>query len=112
RGAAKIAKRNMQNISLLFKLLWSPREVMFLVSKNPRPLVPLALLCAFSLLTQNIILANVDSSQLHAATELVMIGALLLDPIARIALIALLYFAIFTLLGRIAGFKTFFAITS
>src|SRR5579883_814241 len=102
----------MTSIGLLFKVLWSPREAMFLVSKNPRPLMPLGLLCLFTFLTQNVILANVDSSQLSAASEAVMLATLLVDPIARIAIIALLYFGLFTLVGRIAGFKSFFAITS
>src|SRR2546422_793689 len=50
----------MQTISLVLKAFWAPAEAMFLVSKNPRVLVPLIVLSVASLGVGLISFAKVD----------------------------------------------------
>ena len=54
----------MRSIGLLFKVLWSPGEAMFFLSKNPRVLVPMAFLALFSLGTGTAVLMNVGAGEL------------------------------------------------
>src|SRR6478736_287390 len=70
----------MQTIRLMFKVLWSPSEVMFLLSKNPRVLGPVLLLCATSFITT--------------------------------AVVTIVYFALFSAIGREGEFKGFLSITA
>ena len=54
----------MQSITLLFKVLWSPGETMFLLSKNPRVLVPMIFLSIFSLVAGSAVLMKLDFAEL------------------------------------------------
>ena len=128
----------MQTISLLFKVLWSPKEVMFVVSKTPRALVPVLFLCLFSLVTGSLVMTKVDEADLAIKTverargeplseeskELVRSNAntplhkavsvidKFLRPLLWITVISVLYFALFSIVGREQGFKTFFSLTA
>src|SRR5579884_3449950 len=54
----------MQTIGLLFKVLWSPGETMFLLSKSPRVLAPLILLCLVSAFAGGVMVTKVDLAEL------------------------------------------------
>jgi hypothetical protein len=128
---------DMQPIGLLFNVLWSPGETMFLLSKNPRVLAPLILISLLSLGGAAVTLFKVDFGQVALqqmersgrannmteeqkqnavritrmiASVAVVVGGLL-GP-ALVTLIATsIYFGVFTLVGREGDFKTFFCIT-
>ena len=129
----------MQSVDLLFKVLWSPREAMSFLSKNTRVLAPMLFLCLFSMLTGGAVLMKVDSAELALRTiERSTRGASLSDeqkarvrqqmnspivkgltfastvigPLLLIAIVAGVYFALFTMLGREGSFKAFFSITA
>src|SRR5262245_50858608 len=129
----------MDSIGLLFKVLWSPGEAMFLLSKRPRVLAPLLFACFCSFLTGAAFMTKVDSGEL----ALRMIerggrGSSLTDeqkatiqrqanlpifrtlgfittgigPVLTIAVIAAIYFALFTMVGREGTFKAYLSITA
>ena len=129
----------MEGIGLLAKVLWAPGEAMFLISKRPRILAPLLLICMFSLLTAAAVLTKVDTGemtlrQIERSTQAgsmseeakeqlkqqmnspmmkgFTVASTVAGPLAVIAMVSLVYFGIFTLLGRDAGFKAFFSVTS
>jgi len=131
----------METISLFFKVLWSPGETMFLLSKSPRVLAPLLFLIAFGFVTQNLLLTKLDTSEIaiKAAEQqarargtpltddqkqrirdmmhspaykvLTQVAAIVGSPVL-ITLTCVLYFALFTMLGRDGSFKAFFSITA
>ena len=129
----------MQSVGLLFKVLWSPGEVMLLLSKEPKIVTPIVFLCLFSMLTGAVVMTKLDAAELAVrAIERSPQGASLSDeakgrirermnspvvkgftfattvigPIIAIALVTALYFGLFTMLGREGGFKAFFSITA
>lgn len=129
----------MQSIGLLFKVLWSPGETMSSLSKNPRVLAPMLFLALFSLLTGAAVLMKIDSGELAMrAIERSTQGrniseeqkALIrrqvnspfvkgltfvstgIGPLFVVLVVAAIYFALFTMLGREGGFKAFFSITA
>jgi len=129
----------MGSVGLLLKVLWSPAEAMFLVSKNPRALVPIVFLALCSLAGGMLVMAKVPASELAMrAIERSPQGANLSDqqkdlirqrinsPVARVfgiisavvgpifivLIVASVYFGIFTIVGREGSFKAFFAITA
>src|SRR2546427_7321972 len=129
----------MQSVGLLFKVLWSPAEAMLLLSKNPRVIAPIVFLCLFSSLTGALVMTKVDAAELAMrAIERSPQGANLpeeakenirrqmnsplmkgftrvstvIGPIVTIVIVAAIYFALFTMLGREGGFKAFFSITA
>jgi len=129
----------MQSISLLFKVLWSPGEAMFLLSKNPKVLAPILFLTLFSIVTASVLVVKVDTVELTMRTiEKSSRGATLSDeqkaqlrrqidsPVVKgftfvsavlgaplmLLIVTAVYFALFTMLGREGGFKAFFSITA
>ena len=129
----------MKTIGLLFKVLWAPGEAMFLLSKNPRVLTPLVFLWLFGTIMGGAVMMKVDSAELAMrAIEKSTRGASLSDeqktqirrqmnspvvkgftfvsvaigPVLMIVLVAGIYFALFTILGREGGFKSFLSITA
>jgi hypothetical protein len=120
----------MQTIRLMFKVLWSPSEVMFLFSKNPRVLVPILLLCATSLITSALVTMKVDPADLalravsqssgtadlsdgqKAMVRDFTLFSAALTPVLFVAFVTVVYFALFTAIGREGGFKAFFSITA
>jgi hypothetical protein len=126
----------MESLSLLFKVLWAPGKAMFLISKKPRILVPLLFLCGLSLVVGLVSLVTVDfgdlalrqleqsgqaanmpAEQKEAAVRIsrtfapafVAFGAL--TPALITILATVIYFGIFTIIGREANFKTFYSLT-
>ena len=122
----------MRSVGLLLKVLWSPAEAMFLVSKNPRALVPIVFLALCSLAGGMLVMAKVPASELAMrAIERSPQGANLSDqqkdlirqrinsPVARVfgiisavvgpifivLIVASVYFGIFTIVGRKAASK-------
>jgi len=129
----------MQTISLLFKVLWSPSEAMFLVSKSPRIVAPILFVCLFSFVGGNLVSMKLDPTELAVkAIERSARGSTVSDeqkeelrnlmnspvfkgirfastlvlPLFLIALAAVIYFALFSALGREANFKVFLSITA
>jgi Yip1 domain len=127
----------MQSISLLFKVLWSPGEALFFLSKNPKVLTPILFLILFSIVTGAVLVTKLDSAELtmraleRSRSNLsdeqkaqlrrqmgspvvkvftfvsAVVGALLV-----VLIVAGIYFALFTMLGREGGFKAFLSITA
>lgn len=129
----------MQTISLLFKVLWSPAESMFLLSKQPRVLVPMLFLCAFSFVAGTVMVMKVDLAELTIrAVERSPQGATLSDPqkqqmreamnspvakvftfastavgpVMIVLVVTVIYFVLFTVVGRDGNFKSFLSITT
>jgi Yip1 domain len=129
----------MESISLLFKVLWSPGEAMFLLSKTPRVLTPLVFFALFSVVTGGAMMMKVDSAELTMrAIEKSTRGASLSDeqktqirgqmnspavkaltfvsvvfgPLLMIVIVAGIYFVLFTILGREGGYKAYLSITA
>ena len=129
----------MQSITLLFKVLWSPGEAMFLLSKNPKVLTPILFLTLFSIITGTVLVTKLDSAELAMrAIERSSRGSSLSDeqkaqfrrqmdsPVVKgftfvsavlgalllVLIVAGIYFALFTMLGREGSFKAFLSITA
>ena len=129
----------MQSVNLLLKVLWSPGEAMFLLSKKPRIVVPLVFLSLFSLVTGGLVMSRLDSAELalraierspqgsqisEEQKELMRtrlnspivkalgIGSAIISPAILITIVSGIYFALFTMLGREGGYKAFFSITA
>ena len=129
----------MQTIGLLFKVLWSPGEAMFFLSKNPRVLVPILFLCLVSFAAGTVMVTKLDLAELTIRQiERSPQGANFSDqqkdllrqqmrspvvkgftfvstavsPVVIIVIVALIYFGVFTILGREGGFKAFMSITA
>jgi len=127
----------MQSIGLLFSVFRSPAQVMFRVSKTPRVLAPIVFFALFSFLAasavqlkvnfaelvMNMILGSPgsvnpdDIANLQQTLSLPMIrgaffaGAVFM-PILIIVGLSVLYFGLFTAVGREGSFKAFFSITA
>jgi hypothetical protein len=127
----------MQTMALLFKVLWSPGEAMFKLSKEPRILVPMLFLAVYSLAAGIVVRTKVDMtevgmrviertpgaanfseeqramvrSQIKAFDTLGLAATVVIVPLS-IVVIAGLYFGVFSILGRVGGFKEFLSITS
>src|SRR3989442_7230511 len=54
----------MRSVGLLLKVLWAPGEAMFLLSKNPRVLVPILFVALSSLLSGIIVTSKVPAGEL------------------------------------------------
>ena len=129
----------MQSITLLFKVLWSPGEAMFLLSKNPKVLTPIVFMTLFSIVTGTVFVTKLDSAELAMrAIERSSRGSSLSDeqkaqlrrqmdsPVVKgftfvsvvlgalflVLIVAAIYFAVFTMLGREGTFKAFLSITA
>jgi Yip1-like protein len=129
----------MQSISLLFKVLWSPGEALFFLSKNPKVLTPILFLTLFSIVTGAVLVTKLDSAELTMrAIERSSRGSNLSDeqkaqlrrqmgsPVVKVftfvsavvgallvvLIVAGIYFALFTMLGREGSFKAFLSITA
>jgi hypothetical protein len=120
----------METIRLMFRVLWSPSEVMFLLSKNPRVLVPVLLLCATSLITSAIVTMKVDPADLairaisqssgtadltdsqKAMVRAATLFSATVTPALLIGFVTIVYFVLFTVIGREGDFKAFFSITA
>jgi Yip1 domain len=129
----------MQSIGLLFKVIWSPGEAMFMLSKKPLVLVPMLFLCLFSLATTLLVAMKVDYAELNMRmmerTSFVanmsdeqkaqmrqgmnspvrkgfgVVAATIGSAIA-VVVVAAIYFGVFTILGREGSFKAFLSITA
>jgi hypothetical protein len=130
----------MKTLTVFFRVLWAPRETMFLVSKYPHPIVPLLVLSLFSMASAAIVVTNIDQGEMAIrmlertsggiqlpedfkertrtqanapATRLLSIVSSGMDPVIRITVIAAIYFAVFGLFRQREGsFKAFFAVTA
>jgi Yip1 domain len=129
----------MESISLLFKVLWSPGEAMSTLSKNPKVLVPMVFLALFALGVGGATIAKVDFGEMYmrmlektpqganmsvdqkAQMQKVMGGPVgkgiffasaVFGSLVVIIVVAGVYFALFTMLGRDGGFKAFTSITA
>jgi Yip1 domain len=129
----------MKSIGLLFKVLWSPGEVMFSLSKNPRVLVPMVFLCLSSFVTGIVLVTKVPAAELalraierspqganlsdeqkerirqrvnSPAIQSFTIATTALGPLVIVLTVTVIYFAVFTMIGREGGFKAFFSISA
>jgi hypothetical protein len=135
----KATGARMQSIGLLLKVLWSPGETMFLLSKNPRVLAPMLFLSLSSLVTavavatkakfgemyMNVLAQTPRAAQMpeEAKAQLerlmslpVMQGIFIaiagLAPLLVVVIMALIYFGLFSMIGREGDFKAFLSITA
>ena len=129
----------MQSIGLFFKVLWSPGEAMFLLSKNPRVLAPMLFLSVFSLAAGSAGLMKVDFPELYMRmitrssqgsrltdeqkaqmqqtlnrplVRASFFASTALTPLGTIVLVTGVYFLLFTIIGRDGGFKAYLSITA
>ncbi len=129
----------MENVGLLVKVLWSPGEAMFLISKTPRVLAPLVFLSVCALAVSVVTSVKVDTGELILRTiqrspqlsrmpqevqgqiiaqanstgaKVRSYAAAVVFPTAVTLLIAGVFFGLFTIVGREGGFKGFFAVTA
>jgi hypothetical protein len=133
----------MRSIGLLLKVLWSPGEAMFLLSKNPRVLAPMIFLCLFSGLTGSVVLTKLDSAELAMRTiersfgrsnlsdeqkaeireriksqvnspiaKGLSFASTFIGPVFVVLFVTLIYFGLFTMLGREGSFKAFLSVTA
>lgn len=129
----------MESVSLLLKVLWAPGEAMSLLSKKPRVIVPLLLLCLTSLATTAVVFTKIDPGEIairsiersaqsqnmpdelkeriraQARSPIPMaIGFVFsaIGPALMIAIISAVYFGVFTMFGREGGYKAFYSVTA
>jgi hypothetical protein len=127
----------MRSIGLLFKVLWSPGEVMFIVARNPCIGSPLCLLIVSSLISGAVVLTKLPDLPLQAIerspqgmslseeaknrlrqasdSPAAWIFAMVfsgLRPVVLLLVVSGIYFLIFTIWGRKGSFKAFFSITA
>ena len=130
----------MEGIALLFKVIWSPAEAMFRATKRastavaPVLLLSLAGIVATVFMFSRINMADmalraleqrsgaqqltqeqkdriIQASTSGFARTFALVAAAT-GPVLAIACVALIYFAIFTLVGRNAAYRAFFAVTA
>ena len=126
----------MQSLGLVFKAIWAPAEAMFITAKNPRVLVPLIVLTLFALGTGLTSFAKVDFGdmvkqqlektqrgqqlpeeqkqnvvRLYRTLAPVIVVAGAAFPAILVTIATVVYFGIFTMLGREGDFKAFYAVT-
>ena len=124
----------MQSVGLLFKVLWSPGEAMFINSKNPRVLTPALFVSLISLLGAIAIQMKVSFGELYMnmltkspqaarmpeeskaqlqrvmslpAVQGVFIASAVVIPLITILVVTVVYFGLFSMLGREGGFKAY-----
>ena len=129
----------MRTIGLLLKVLWAPGEAMFLLSKNPRILVPILFVALSSLVSGIIVTTQVPAGELamraierspqganlsdeakeqirqrvnSPAARTLTIVSTSLGPVLVLLIVAVVYFGLFTVVGREGSFKAFFSITA
>lgn len=129
----------MEAVKLLFKVLWAPGETMFHVSKKPRVLAPLILICLFSLGSAIVNFTKLDPAEMtirvlersgraetlpedvkdrimaqsRGTTARVLgFASALVWPIMVVVVVTGIYFLVFTILGREGSFKAFLAATA
>jgi len=127
----------MQSISLLFKVLWSPGEALFFLSKNPKVLTPILFLTLFSIVTGAVLVTKLDSAELTMRAlersrsnlsdeQKAQLRRQMGSPVVKVftfvsavvggllvvLIVAGIYFALFTMLGREGSFKAFLSITA
>jgi hypothetical protein len=129
----------MQSLGLLFKVLWSPGETMFMLSKNPRVLAPMIFLSLFSLVTGSAVLMKLDFAELTMRmiersaqgsrmpeeqkaqfrtamnspfAKASFFGSTVIFPLITIVFVAVVYFTVFTMIGRDGDFKAFVSVTT
>ncbi len=127
----------MEGISLIFKVLWSPGEAMSRAAKSRRFLAPLVLLTLFSVGVTVIRFQYINDAEIgirmleQRGTQLtpeqksrimeqangtfshaIAVIASVIGPAFLVFLITLLYFGLFTLVGRDGGFKAFYTVTA
>jgi len=127
----------MESMGLLFKVLWSPAEAFFILSKKPRVLAPLIVITLASLAASIVTFtyidmgeltlrqieqspsgANMPEEQKQQMVQMIrtftpvsmVIGAV--APAVIVTIAALIYFAVFMVIGRDSDFKTFLSITA
>lgn len=129
----------MHTIGLLFKVLWSPGETMFLLSKKPRVLVPILFSCLISFALGTVMVKKLDLAELtirqiersplgrnfpdqqkdlmrqqinSPIAKAFTFVSTAVSPVLIILVISVIYFGLFTILGRDGGFKSFTSITA
>lgn len=129
----------MESVGLLLKVLWAPGDAMSRISKRPRVVVPLIVLSVFSLATAAVMSFKIDQGELairiverttgagqlteelrdrikeQANSPAQMAGrnvASVVFPVAFVALVAVIYFGLFTIFGRTGNYKAFLAVTA
>jgi hypothetical protein len=129
----------MESIGLLFKVLWSPGEAMFFLSKKPRVLLPVIFLSLCSLVSTIALqtkvpfgtlllnmMARAPQSQQMPEDQRANFERMVTSPVAKgvmdvfapvsmlftLLIVTVIYFGLFTMLGREAGFKEFFSISA
>lgn len=129
----------MQTVGLFLKVLWSPGEAMFLLSKNPRVLAPVVFLSLSSLLAVLAVQAKVRFGELYMnmlavspqaarmpeeakaqmqtlmnarAIQGAFVVMSVVGPLLLVLIVAALYFGLFTIVGREGSFKAFVSITA
>jgi len=125
----------MRSIVLLFKVLWSPANVMSVAVRNPCTGLPLILLIGCSLLSTAVILIKIPDLPLRAIERspkgmnisgetkdslrqqidspaawifTMVLGGL--RPVFVLLIVSAIYFLVFTIIGRQRCFKAFFSI--
>ncbi len=118
-------------------MLRSPAEAMYAISKRPRVVAPLLLISLFSATATIVMFYRLNAGEMQIrsiertgrvltiedrevirensrSTRTLAIGFLsaFLGPILLVSIVTVIYFGIFTILGREAPFKAFLAVTS
>jgi hypothetical protein len=130
----------MESIGLLFKVFWAPGEAMFKASKRPgAAFVAIGFLMIAGLVTSAVMFTHLNMGELTLrmldqnprfqqlsaeqkqqivansngplSKTLALVGAAI-TPILMTTVLALIFFGLFTFVGRDAGFKVFFVIAA
>ena len=130
----------MESIGLLFKVFWAPGEAMFKASKKPgAAFVAIGFLMIVGMITSVVMLSQLNMGELTLrmldqnprfqqlsaeqkqqivansngplSKTFALIGSAI-TPILMTTFLALIFFGLFTLVGRDAGFKVFFVIAA
>ena len=126
------------SIALLLKVLWSPGEAMFQLSRKPRVLAAMMFLSLASVLAGSAMMTKLDFGEMTVRIaeksrqganmtdeqkDLIrrnmnlpvvkgfMFVATFIAPLFLILIVAAMYFALFSMIGRDGGFKAFLSIT-
>jgi hypothetical protein len=127
----------MRSLSLLFKVLWSPSEVMPFVAANPCFVVPLSVLIGSSLAATATVKARIPDLPLRiierspagvnvseemkdrmrqqadsAGSWILTMIFSGLRPVLLLLIVSAIYFSVFTVIGRKGPFGAFFSITA
>lgn len=103
----------MENVQLLWNVLWSPSKVFRRLSQQPALAAPLLTLTVFAALSALMIYFMLDPGESpRRSVWLLGLGLATIGPVFTVLLVALVFFLVFSIVGREGGYRKFLSVTA